>query len=30
MGLDMYAFRVKAADALGDFEIASTEDDLIE
>ena len=26
MGLDMYAFRVKAADALGDFEIASTED----
>ncbi len=26
MGLDMYAFRVKAADALGDFEVASNED----
>jgi hypothetical protein len=24
MGLDMYAFRVKAEDALGDFEIART------
>jgi hypothetical protein len=26
MGLDMYAFRVKAADAVGDFEIAKIED----
>ena len=26
MGLDMYAFRVKAEDALGDFEIAKPED----
>ena len=26
MGLDMYAFRVKASDALGDFEIASNKD----
>ena len=26
MGLDMYAFRVKAEDALGDFEIAKNED----
>jgi hypothetical protein len=27
MGLDMYAFRVKAEDALGDFEIAKTDDE---
>ena len=26
MGLDMYAYRVKAADAVGDFEIAVGED----
>jgi len=27
MGLDMYAFRVRAEDALGDFEIAKTDDE---
>lgn len=27
MGLDMYAFRVRTEDALGDFEIAKTTDD---
>ena len=26
MGLDMYAWRVKAEDALGDFEVARTQD----
>ena len=26
MGLDMYAWRVKAEDAIGDFEVARTED----
>ena len=26
MGLDMYAWRVKAEDAVGDFEVARTED----
>ena len=27
MGLDMYAWRVKAEDAVGDFEVARSEDD---